>query len=71
MPLLLALRISGRFLVTLIYFIIWNNFSLLSFSGSLTLEVTNEIAAQLSDLSHLVDNNIFSPGDETSQLVWN
>ena len=43
-PLTLELRISGRFLVTLIYFFRWNDLAQLSFSGYLNLVVMNEIA---------------------------
>ena len=41
MTLMLALRVSGRFLVLLIYLIIWTNLAQLELSGSLILMVRN------------------------------
>ena len=59
-PLMLALRISGRFLVHLIYFIIWDNLDQSPLSGYLTLMVRNEISVWVSGLTRLVANSIFS-----------
>ena len=61
MPLPLALRISGRLLVPLIYFIIWTNLAQSSLSDSLTLAARNETSVHLSGLTHLIANNIFAP----------
>ena len=70
MQFLLELRIIGRFLVYLIYLIIWTNLTQLSLSGYLTLVVRNKIAVQVSVLDCLVKNNISPPGDKTPQIVW-
>ena len=51
MQLVLALRINGMFLVTLIYFIIWANLDQSKLLGSITLLVRNEIALQVSSLA--------------------
>ena len=59
-PLLLALRISGRFLVPMIYFIRWINLAQSLLSGSLTLVARNEITVQVYGLPCLVENNIFA-----------
>ena len=70
MQFLLELRIIGRFLVYLIYLIIWTNLTQLSLSGYLTLVVRNKIAVQVSVLDCLVKNKILPPGDKTPQIVW-
>ena len=70
MPLPLALKISGKLLLPLIYFIIWTNLSQSPLSGSIILVVMSEILVQVSVLARLVVNNILPPGDETPQLVW-
>ena len=58
MPIPLVLRISGRFLVPLIYFILCTNLAQFLLSGSLTLVARNEISVQVSSLARLVANNI-------------
>ena len=60
MPLLFSIRMSVWFLVPLIYFIIWTNLSQSSFSGSLTLVVSNEIVVHVSGMARLLANNIFT-----------
>ena len=60
MPLPLSLRISGGFLVTLIYFIIWTNLAQSPLSGSLTLLVRNLIVVQVSGLARLAEKNYFA-----------
>ena len=59
MPLPLALRISGKLFVTLMYLIRWNNFPQYSLAGSLTLLVRNETTVHVSVLARLVANNLF------------
>ena len=60
MHLLLELRISGKFLVSLIYFIWWTNLNQLLLSGSITFVASNETVVRVSGLSHLVVNIIFA-----------
>ena len=54
MPLPLALKISGIFLVPLMYFIRWTNLAQSSLSGSRTRVVRNAIAVHVSGLALLV-----------------
>ena len=54
MPLSLALRISGKFLVLLIYFIIWTKLNQSSLSSCLTLLKRNEILIHVFVLDILV-----------------
>ena len=69
-PLSLALIISGRFLVPLIYFIRCTNLAQSSFSGSITPMVRNEILVKVSGMDRLVERIFLPPADETPHLVW-
>ena len=55
MPLPLALKISGNFLMPLIYFIVWTNLVQSSFSGSLTIVVSNDTAVHVSGMLRLLE----------------
>ena len=60
MPLPSVLKISGSFLVPLMYFIRWTSLAQPSLSGSCTLIVRNVMAVHVSSLAHFVAYSVFT-----------
>ena len=63
----LALRISGRVRMPLMYLIMWTILAQSSCSGAQNIIVRNVTTVQVSSLAHLVAYKVFPPGCETVQ----